>query len=165
MYQASIPVFIRQLSNLSKVLEKAEAFAASKKIEPQIVTTHSRLAADMFPLNRQIHLATDSAKGAGARLAGMAVPSFPDTETTFPELQERIKKTVEFLQTLTPEQVDGSEDRNISFKVGPNELKFKGQDYLLTFALPNFFFHLTVAYAILRHNGVNLGKLDFLGNF
>lgn len=163
MYQASVPVFIRGLSNLSAILEKAAAHAEEKKIDPAIFI-NSRLAPDMFALARQIQIATDSVKGCAARLAALEVPSFPDTENTFPELQERIAKTIAFIETVTAEQIDGSEERNIALKVGGKELNFLGQPYLLYFVLPNFYFHITAAYAILRHNGVPVGKMDFLGS-
>jgi hypothetical protein len=117
----------------------------------------------MFALTRQVQIATDHAKGATARLAGLPVPSFADTEATFPELKARIAKTLDFIATVKPAQIDGSEGRDISLKAGPRELSFKGQDYLLFFALPNFYFHVTTAFAILRHNGVPIGKLDYLG--
>ncbi len=162
MYQASIPVFISILGNLSEILTKAEAYAAAKKIEPTVLI-QSRLAADMFPLARQVQIATDGVKGCAARLSGTEIPSYPDTETTFPQLQERIAKTVKFLKTFKPEQIDGSEDKAIALKVGGNELSFKGQVYLLSFVNPNFFFHVTAAYAILRHIGVEIGKMDYLG--
>lgn len=163
MYQASVPVFIRGLSNLSAILEKAAAHAEEKKIDPAIFI-NSRLAPDMFALARQIQIATDSVKGCVARLAGLEVPSFPDTENTFPELQERIAKTIAFIETVTAEQIDGSEERNITLKVAGKELNFLGQPYVLYFVLPNFYFHITAAYAILRHNGVPIGKMDFLGS-
>ena len=117
----------------------------------------------MFTLARQVQLASDHAKGCPARLAGVPVPSFADTEKTFPELKARIAKTLDFIGGLSPAQIDGSEERDISLKVGPRELTFKGQDYLVFFALPNFYFHATTAYDILRHNGVAIGKLDFMG--
>ena len=125
--------------------------------------TAARLAPDMFTLARQVQLASDHAKGCPARLAGVPVPSFDDTEKTFPELKARIHKTLDFIGSLKPEQIDGSEGRDISLKAGPRELSFKGQEYLVLFALPNFYFHATTAYDILRHNGVPVGKLDFLG--
>lgn len=162
MYQASVPTFIRFLGNLSAILKKGEAHATAKKIDPSVFI-NARLAPDMFPLSRQVQIATDIAKGCAARLGGIAVPTFPDTEATFAELQERIAKTVSFLKTVTPAQVDGSETREIVLKVGGRDLNFKGQDYLLSFASPNVYFHITAAYAILRHNGVELGKGDFLG--
>lgn len=162
MYQASIPVFIRMLGNLSKILDKAAAHAEAKKIDPAVLI-RDRLAPDMLPFSFQIQTATDSAKGCAARLAGIEPPSFADTESTFPELKERIEKTLAFLQTATAAQIDGSEDRTVILKMRSGEMQFKGQDYLLHFALPNFYFHVTTAYAILRHNGVDVGKADFLG--
>jgi uncharacterized protein len=162
MYQASVPVFERMLKALDGVLDKAAAYAAERKIDPTVLLS-ARLYPDMFALTRQVQIATDHAKGAPARLAGVAVPSFADTEATFPDLKARIAKTLEFIATIKPAQIDGSEARDISLKAGPRELKFKGQDYLLFFALPNFYFHVTTAFAILRHNGVPIGKLDFLG--
>jgi uncharacterized protein len=163
MYQASIPVFVRMLNNLLVILDKGAAYAEQKKIEPSVLI-NDRLAADMFPLSRQVQIASDAVKGAAARLAGAEVPSFPDTETTFAELKERVKKTIAFAQGFKASQIDGSEERKISLKVGPNELNFTGQAYLLNFVLPNLYFHITTAYAILRHNGVPVGKMDFLGN-
>lgn len=162
MYQASIPVITRFLGNLSAVLAKAEAHATAKKIDPSVFI-NARLAPDMFPLSRQIQIATDVTKGGAARLAGVDIPSYEDKETTFPELQERIKKTIAFVQSMKAEQIDGSEGKVIKLKVGGRDLEFKGQDYLLNFVLPNLFFHVTTAYAILRHNGVEIGKMDYLG--
>ncbi|HZH12921.1 MAG TPA: DUF1993 domain-containing protein [Archangium sp.] len=162
MYQASIPVFIRMLGNLSAILDKAAAYAETKKIDPSVLI-NARLAPDMQPLSFQVQVASDMAKGCAARLAGIDAPSFPDTETTFPQLQERIAKTVAFLKTVTAEQVDGSEERDVVLKLRGQETRFKGQPYLLTFVLPNFYFHLTTAYAILRHNGLDIGKADFIG--
>jgi len=161
MYQASVPAFQRTLGALDAILDKAAAYAAERKIDPAALTG-ARLSPDMFPLTRQVQFSSDHAKGASARLAGLLVPSFADTETTFPELKARIAKTLDFIATVRPEQIDGSEGRDISLKAGPRELSFKGQDYLVFFALPNFYFHVTAAYAILRHNGVPIGKLDFL---
>lgn len=162
MYQASVPVFIRMLTNLSAILKKGEAFAETKKIDPSVLI-NARLAPDMHPLSRQIQIATDGVKGGCARLAGVEIPSYADTETTFAELQERLAKTIAFLKTLTPEQIDGSEDRTITLKVGGGEMKFPGQTYLLNFVFANFYFHATATYLILRHNGVEVGKMDFLG--
>jgi uncharacterized protein len=162
MYQASVPVFLRILGNLSAILDKGLAHAEAKKIDPSVFVG-ARLAPDMHPLARQIQTACDAAKGAAARLAGIEVPSHPDTETTFAELQARIAKTVDFLKSVTPDQVDGSEERTIVLKIRGNDVTFPGQAFLLFFALPNFFFHVTTAYDILRHNGVELGKMDFLG--
>lgn len=162
MFHASIPVFTCQLASLSAILKKAEAHAGTRKIDSSVFT-NARLAPDMFALSRQVQSATDSAKGCGARLAGKEVPRYEDTETTFPDLQARIAKTVAFLQSLGPELIDGSESRTITLKLRGSEVRFSGQDYLLNFALPNFFFHAVTAYGILRHNGVEIGKQDFLG--
>lgn len=162
MYQASVPVFLRHLTNLKTILDKAAADAEARKIEPAIFI-NARLAPDMYALARQVQIMTDTAKGAGARLAGVEVPSFADTETTFPELQARLDKTIDFLKGLKPEQIDGSEERSITLKMRSGDITFTGQNYLLHFALPNLFFHYTAAYAILRHNGVAVGKMDYLG--
>ena len=162
MYQASIPGFVRALENFSAILDKAVASAEARKIDPAVLVA-ARLAPDMHPLGRQIQIATDSVKGGAARLAQVDVPSFADTETTFPELKERLAKTVAFLKTITEAQLDGSEDRTVTMKAGPRELSFTGRDYLFNFVIPNMFFHLTATYAILRHNGVDVGKMDFLG--
>jgi hypothetical protein len=162
MYQASVPVFQRTLGALDKVLDKAAAYAEERKIDPAVLVG-ARLYPDMFPMSRQVQIATDHAKGASARLAGVPVPSFEDAEKTFPELKARIAKVLAFIATVKPEQIDGSEGRDITLKAGPRELSFKGQEYLLFFALPNFYFHTTTAFGILRHNGVPIGKLDFLG--
>jgi hypothetical protein len=162
MYQSTIPVFIHGLTNLAAILKKGAEHAEARKIDPAVLI-QSRLAPDMFPLARQVQIASDVVKGGGARLAGVEVPSFADTETTFPELQERIAKTIAFLKTLTPAQIDGSEERTVTLKVGGEPLEFKGAAYLFQFVLPNLHFHTTVAYSILRHNGVGLGKADFLG--
>lgn len=162
LYQASLPVLARGLQNLSNVLKKAAANAEARKIDPAVLVA-ARLAPDMFALARQVQIATDTAKGCAARLAGVEVPSYADTETTLDELQARIAKTIAFVQSIKAEQVDGNEGRAINLKLGPREVSFTGQSYLLTFVLPNFFFHVTAAYAILRHNGVDIGKLDYLG--
>jgi hypothetical protein len=163
MYQASVPAFVRMLNNLSAILDKAAAHADAIKIDPSIFV-NARLAPDMFPLSRQVQIATDLVKGCAARLAGIDVPSYPDTESTFPELKTRIAKTIAFMQSVTPAQIDGSEERNIALKVGGRDLSFLGQPYLLDFVIPNFYFHVTTAYAILRHNGVEIGKADYLGS-
>jgi hypothetical protein len=162
MYQASVPVFIRMLNNLCAILEKAAAHAEAKKIDPAVLT-NSRLYPDMLPLARQIHVATDQAKGCGARLAGIEPPKFEDIEMTFPELIARIQKTISFLRELKPEQIDGSEKRTVTLQVRGSTLTFEGMAYLLNFALPNFYFHVTTAYDILRHCGVEIGKRDYLG--
>ena len=162
MYQASIPQFLRMLSNLSSILEKAESWAAEKKIDPAVLL-NMRLAPDMFPLKRQLQIATDSAKGCAARLAGVEIPSYPDTEETFVELKARLQKTMDFLASFSPVQIDGSEDKAIVLNFPSMELKFSGRDYLFQVVQPNFYFHLTTAYAILRHNGLDIGKMDFIG--
>ena len=162
MYQASIPTFIHGLANLSAILTKAEQHATAKKIDPSVLI-NARLYPDMFALARQVQIATDIVKGGVARLAGTEVPSFPDTETTFPELQARIAKVSEFIGGFKPAQIDGSEGKAIHLKVGGNDMVFEGQPYLLSFVIPNFYFHISIAYAILRHSGVEIGKMDFLG--
>ena len=163
MYDASVPVFVRGFGNLLAILKKAEANAASRKIDPSVFV-NARLAPDMFALARQVQIATDVVKGGVARLAGVEVPSYADTETTFAELYARIEKTIAFIQTVTAAQLSGSEERAISLKVGGNDLNFQGQSYLLNFVIPNFYFHVMATYAILRHNGVDLGKGDYLGS-
>jgi hypothetical protein len=162
MYQACVPVLVRTFNNLAAILTKAEADAAARKIEPSVFLA-ARLAPDMHPLSRQVQIASDAAKGGVARLAGIEPPSFPDTETTFAELQERIRKTVDFVQSVKAAQIDGSEEKPILLKFPGGEISFVGQAFLLNFTLPNVFFHVTTAYDILRHNGVALGKMDFLG--
>jgi uncharacterized protein len=164
MYQASIPVFVRMLGNLSAILDKGAAFAEAKKIDPTVLIT-ARLAPDMYPLSRQVQIATDMVKGCAARLAGLEVPSYEDNETTFTELQARIVKTVEFLKSVKAEQVIGSEGKTVMLKLRGKEVDFQGQPYLLHFVLPNLYFHITTTYAILRHNGVDLGKMDFIGTY
>jgi hypothetical protein len=163
MYQASAPRFASTLRNLSAILDKAQAHAEAKKIEP-VVFTQSRLAPDMFALARQVQIACDSAKGAAARLAGVEIPKHEDTEQTFAELKARIAKTIDFVESLKPAQIDGSEDREVALKLRGQEVKFSGLQYLLGFAYPNFYFHVTTAYNILRHNGVEIGKRDYIGN-
>ena len=162
MYQASVPVFIRQLGNLSTILGIAAAHAEARKIE-QGVLLNARLAPDMFPLSRQVQIACDGAKGGTALLAGIEAPSHADEETSFAELQERIAKTQAFLQGVSAAQIDGSEERSVTLRRRDKETHFQGQAFLLDHVLPNFYFHLTTAYAILRHNGVEIGKRDFLG--
>jgi uncharacterized protein len=164
MYQASIPSFLRMLENFSKILDKAFTHAEAKKIDPAIFV-NARLAPDMYPLSRQVQIATDIVKGCAARLAGIDVPSYEDNETTFVELQARIAKTVAFLQSVSPEQVEGSEERKITLKFGSREAHFIGLPYLFDFVYPNFHFHLTTAYDILRHNGIDIGKMDYIGGY
>jgi hypothetical protein len=162
MYQTSIPVFIHGLTNLSAILNKAVAYAEAKKFDSAVLV-NTRLAPDMFPLSRQVQIATDIIKGGAARLAGVEIPKYDDNEATIAELQTRIEKTIKFLESIKANQIDGSEEKDISLKVGGNDLNFKGQDYLLNFVIPNFYFHITTTYAILRNNGVDVGKMDFLG--
>jgi hypothetical protein len=163
MYQASAPRFVNILTNLSAILDKAQAHVEAKKIESAALTTY-RLFPDMLPMTRQVQISCDTAKGAVARLAGVDIPKHEDTEQTIPELKARIAKTIDFIGTFKPAQIDGSEDKNIHLKLGPREVDWKGMQYLLGFALPNFYFHVTTAYAILRHNGVDIGKRDYIGN-
>lgn len=162
MYQASVPVFVRMLGNLSAILDKAAAHAEARKIDPTVLL-NARLYPDMLPLTTQIHIAADFAKGATARLAGLDVPKYEDNETSFAEFKARIDKTLAFVKSVQPAQIDGSENRDVNITVGGNPMSFKGMAYLLRFALPNFYFHLTTAYDILRHNGVEIGKRDFIG--
>jgi len=162
MYQASAPRFANILSNLSAILDKAQAHCEAKKIDP-LVLTSSRLFPDMLPFTRQITIACDTAKGAVARLAGAEIPKHEDVEKTFEELKARIAKTIAFIQTVQPAQIDGSEEREVVLKMRSGEVKFKGMQYLLGHALPNFYFHVTTAYNILRHNGVEVGKRDYIG--
>lgn len=164
MHAASVPLFTTLLGALSGVLDKGAAFCAARKIEPAVLVG-ARLAPDMFPLSRQVQIASDMAKGCVARLAGTEVPVWEDTEKTFPELKERIARTIAYLESFKPEQIDGSEAREITLKMGGTPVTFAGQRYLIGFVIPNFAFHCTTAYAILRHNGVEVGKRDFLGNF
>lgn len=162
MYEASIPVFTRMLGNLSKILAKAADFAESKGIDPAVLI-NARLAPDMYPLSRQVQIASDAVKGCVARLAQVDIPSFADTETSFPELQERIAKTLKFIEGISAEQINGSETRTVTIKLPGRELSFPGQVFLLNFSQPNLYFHITTTYAILRHNGLSLGKMDYLG--
>lgn len=162
MYQASLPVMIRMLGNLKTILEKGSAYAESRKIDGTVLSD-SRLFPDMLPLTRQIYIATDTAKGCAARLAGVEPPKYEDVERTLPELIARVDKTIAYLKTFKPEQIDGSEGRAVTLQMRTGPLHFEGQSYLLNFVLPNFFFHVTTAYNLLRHNGVEIGKQDFLG--
>ena len=162
MYQASAPRFANTLKNLSAILGKAQAHCEARKIDP-LVLSASRLYPDMFALARQVQIACDSAKGAVARLAGVEIPKHEDTEKTFEELQARIARTLEFIATVKPAQVDGSEEKEVVLKLQGKDVPFNGLQYLLGFAWPNFYFHATTVYAILRHNGVEVGKRDFIG--
>jgi len=161
MYRASVPVFLQMLPCVSAILDKTAAHAAAKKIDSQVFVD-ARLYPDMFPLSRQIQIATDFAKGACARLAGVEPPKYADSEKTIDELKARIAKTTDFIKEFKPSQIDGSEEREILLTLGGQPQKFKGEAYLIGLVLPNFFFHVTTAYAILRHNGVELGKQDFM---
>ena len=161
-YQSSVPVFERALSALSGILDKAAAHAAARKFDPAIYLT-TRLRPDMFAFARQVQTACDQAKNGTGRLAGIEPPKFDDTEASLEELSARIKATLAFLKSVDPKAVDASGDREIVFPVGPNKMKMKGADYLLHNLLPNFYFHLTAAYVLLRYNGVEIGKRDFLG--
>jgi hypothetical protein len=162
MHQLSSVRFAAMLRSLSAILDKAEAHAAARKIEPAALTAF-RLYPDMFPLTRQVQIACDTAKGAVARLAGVEVPKHEDTEQSFAELKARIARTLDFIESVPAAKVDGSEEREVVLKLRSGERRFAGADYLLAHAWPNFYFHLTTAYNILRHNGVELGKRDFLG--
>ena len=162
MHQAAFPPVIRTLTALSAILDKAAAFCEARKIEPSVLLNY-RLAPDMFALTRQIQVASDQAKGMAARLAGVEVPSYPDTESTIEELKARIAKTIDFVQSFSAEQFAGSEDREVTLKMRSGERVLNGRDYAFGFVLPNFYFHAATAYDILRHAGVELGKLDFMG--
>jgi len=161
MHAVSAPIFVRNLNNLASMLSKAEQQAKTKGYDPAVLL-NQRLAPDMFPLTKQIQIACDHAKGCVARLAGEPPEVMEDTETTFAELQARIKKVLGIVQSYKPEQFDGSETREITIKIPNSEFKFFGLDYVNHWAMPNFYFHATMAYAILRHNGIDLGKRDFL---
>jgi hypothetical protein len=161
MYTATVPPFVSILKNLAAVLSKAAAHCEARKIDPAAFLT-SRLYPDMLPLTAQVQIATDNAKGAAGRLAGVEIPKFEDSEKTFPELLARLDKTVAFLQTLTESQFDGAADRDIVLQLRDRKLEFKGAAYLLQWANPNVYFHITTAYALLRHGGVEIGKKDFL---
>jgi uncharacterized protein len=162
MYQATVPVIQRSLANLAAILEKGAAHAEAKKIDPAVLMA-SRLYPDMFPLSKQVQIASDISKGGAARLAQVEPPAFEDNETTFAELAERLRKTIAFLETLKPQQIDGSEERTVTWQTRTATKSMQGQPYLLNHVLPNVFFHVATAYDILRHNGVEIGKQDFLG--
>ncbi|NHQ87914.1 DUF1993 domain-containing protein [Iodobacter sp. HSC-16F04] len=165
MYTASVPVFKQLLTALSDVLAKAETHAEAHKIDPTVLL-QTRLYPDMFPLVRQVQIACDFAKSVPARLANVEVPAYEDNEQTFAELQARISKTLAFINGLSAAQIDGSEALEIVLRPGtPKEKKLSGQTYLLSYGLPQFFFHVTTTYALLRHNGVEIGKRDFMGAF
>ena len=165
LYNASVPVMQQMLRALSDVLKKAEDHATQKNIDPNALL-QARLFPDMFPLVRQVQIAADFSKGIASRLAGAEVPSWPDTDVSFADLQALIAKVLAFVDTIKPEQIDGKEGIEIITRPGtPKEKRFSGQSYLLTYGLPQFFFHVTTAYALLRHNGVEVGKRDYMGAF
>ncbi|MGL4811452.1 MAG: DUF1993 domain-containing protein [Beijerinckiaceae bacterium] len=162
IHQASIAVMDKMIAALSRILTKAEHWADGRKISHEVIL-QARLAPDMFPLVKQVQIATDFAKGTASRLAGVEVPSWPDTERSFAELQARLQKTRDYIAGFTAERLAGAETRPVSIKIGGEPMTFDGADYLNFLALPNFYFHLTTAYAILRHNGLDLGKGDYMG--
>jgi hypothetical protein len=162
MHSSSVPVFKHFLTSLSTILKKGAEFAAEKKIDEKVLT-QARLYPDMFPLARQVQIACDVAKGCAGRLAGMDLPKYDDNEVTFEELQARIAKTIAFIESIPADKIDGTEQKQIKIQAGPRELEFIGDFFLRHWALPNVYFHVTTAYNILRHNGVAVGKMDFLG--
>jgi len=162
MFQASVPAFIRSLNNLAAILEKGAAHAQARKID-EAVLLGSRLFPDMFPLVRQVQLVSDTAKSGAGRLAGVGFPAYEDKEATFQDLIQRLRNTVSYLETLRPAQIDGGEDRTISWQSRSSTKSMQALPYLMNHVLPNVHFHVTTAYAILRHNGVEIGKKDFLG--
>ena len=162
MYHASAPRFANILKNLSTILDKAQAHCEARKIDP-LVLTGARLFPDMFPFSRQVQIATDTAKGAVSRLAGVEIPKYEDSEQTFAELKARIAKTIDYVMSVPAAKIEGSEERDIPMKLGGKDVTFKGMQYLLGHAHPNFYFHVATAYNILRHNGVEIGKRDYIG--
>ena len=163
MYQASVPRFVNILGNLSNILDKAQAHVDARKLDAATLTGY-RLFPDMLPMSAQVLIACDTAKGVVARLAGLEIPVYEDTEKTLADLKARIAKTIAFIQSVGPEQIDGTEEKAIVTKRGDKETHYKGMQFLLGHAIPNFYFHVTTTYNILRHNGVEIGKRDFLGN-
>ena len=163
MYQASVPRFVNILGNLSNILDKTQAHVDAKKLDTATLTTY-RLFPDMLPMTTQVRIACDTAKGVVARLAGVEIPVYEDNEKTLADLKARIAKTIAFIKTMTPAQIDGTEDKEIVIKRGDKETRYKGMQFLLGHALPNFYFHVTTTYNILRHNGIEIGKRDYLGN-
>jgi len=162
MYQASIPQFTKMLTNLSNILKKGEAFAGAKGLDSKVLA-EGQLAADMFPLTKQVQIACDLVKNGMARIAGVEPPKFEDDEVSLADLQDRIAKTIAFANSLKPEQIDGTEAKEIKFSIKEWNFEFAGDQYLLTWVTPNFYFHVTTAYDILRHKGVEIGKTDYLG--
>ena len=163
MYQASVPRFANSLGNLSRILDKAQAHIDARKIADATLTSY-RLFPDMLPLSTQVQIACDTAKGLVARLSGVDAPAFDDNETTLAQLKERIAKTIAFMQSVPADKIDDTEDKDIVTKRGDKETHYKGMQFLLGHAVPNFYFHVTTTYNILRHNGVEIGKRDYLGN-
>ena len=163
MYQACVPVITQMLNGLSVVLDKSAAYCAEKKYE-ESAFLQARLFPDMFTMARQVKQATDFGRNAPGRLAGVASPAFPDADSSFAELKDRVAKSLDFVKGFSPAQLDGTEEKEISWTAGTRQMSFNGQEYLLHFCLPHFFFHCTTAYAILRHNGVEIGKRDYLGS-
>lgn len=161
MYNATISPLKRTLNNLAHILAKGEAYATAKNIEPSVLL-NARLFPDMYPLTRQVQIATDMSKGAAARLAGLEVPKYEDNETTFADLQARVAKTIAFIDSVNAAQLEGSENKNITIQIRKVDVTFTGEDYVLKWVMPNVYFHVTTTYNILRHNGVELGKADFL---
>lgn len=162
LYDVSIPVFTLHLNNLAAILDKAASHAEGKKVDAKVLPA-TRLIADMLPLSSQVQIACDTVKGAAGRLAGVEIPKHPDTETTIEELKARVAKTLDFVKTIKPAQLEGAETKEIVLQFPSTTLKFTGLNYVTNFVLPNFFFHVTTTYALLRKNGVDLGKRDFLG--
>jgi hypothetical protein len=162
MYHASAPRFANTLRNLSAILDKAQAHCEAKKIEPAVMGG-MRLIADMLPLTNQVQIACDTAKGAVARLAGVEIPKYQDTEQTLAELKQRIAKTIDFILSVKPETIEGSEEKDVVIRLGGKDTTLKGMQYLFGHAYPNFYFHVTTAYNILRDNGVDVGKRDYIG--
>ena len=162
MYEMSLTPLKRALNNLSHLLKKGEAYAIAKEVDPSVLL-NARLFVDMYPLTRQVQIATDMSKGAAARLAGVDIPKYDDNETSFAELQARIDKTIAFIDSIAAQQLDGSEAKDVTITIRKVDLTFTGVDYVTKWVLPNVYFHVTTAYNILRHNGVVLGKSDFLG--
>ncbi len=163
MYQASIPRFVNILGNLSNILDKAQAHVDAKKLDVTVLTGY-RLFPDMLPMTTQVLIACDTAKGVVARLAGLEIPVYEDNEKTLADLKSRIAKTIAFIESVSAGQIDGTEEKAIVTKRGDKETHYKGMQFLLGHAIPNFYFHVSTAYNILRHNGVEIGKRDFLGN-
>ena len=162
MYRASVPVFARALRNLIAILNKGEAHATERKIDPTVLLNY-RLAPDMFPLTRQVQIATDMAKGCASRLAGVEIPTYEDKETTFGELIARVERCIAYLESFKPAQIDGTEDKTIVLKRPTGDVSYPGLQYVLEYVTPNVYFHCTSTYSILRHCGVNIGKKDFIG--